>query len=219
MAEKTYLHDLDLNLNQLLNAVLQQLGVDPAAVEGQVWYKTGDKRISYFDGVQNQRVANLNDITGLWSLQGPYNAATNTPDLVTPAAGTVLKGYAYVVTTGGDFYGEELEIGDVIIASVDDPASLNDWLRVQFNLPSNVTKKFDVILDSGDANVTRTFAGGQTSFAVTHGIGSKYVSSNVYNVATDKEVSAEIETTDSNTLTVRGNGNVADGAYRISIIG
>ena len=115
MAEKTYLHDLDLNLNQLLNAVIQQLGVDPAAVEGQVWYKTGDKRISYYDGVQNQRVANLNDITGLWSLQGPYNAATNTPNLVTPAAGTVLKGYAYVVTTGGDFYGEQLEIGDVIM--------------------------------------------------------------------------------------------------------
>jgi hypothetical protein len=48
---KRFLTNLDLNKNQLLNAVLQQLTVAPSSpVEGQVYYNTIDHKIYYYDG-------------------------------------------------------------------------------------------------------------------------------------------------------------------------
>jgi hypothetical protein len=63
--------------------------------------------------------------------QGGFDAATNTPNLT---GGTgILKGYMYVVTVAGTFFGEILEIGDVIIAEKDTPNQLSDWTIVQKN--------------------------------------------------------------------------------------
>ena len=51
------LTNLDLNLNQLLNAVLQVLASDPGApVEGQVWYDSTADRIEYRDGTGTRQV-------------------------------------------------------------------------------------------------------------------------------------------------------------------
>lgn len=66
-------------------------------------------------------------------LKGGYDATGNTPDLVTPAPGAVLTGYLYFVTTAGTFFGGQLEVGDTLISTVDDPAALTDWLVVERN--------------------------------------------------------------------------------------
>ena len=66
--------------------------------------------------------------------QGSYNAGTNSPDLETPTAGTVFKGFMWTVTVLGDFFTEAVQVGDVLIAEVDDPAALTDWTVVQSNL-------------------------------------------------------------------------------------
>jgi hypothetical protein len=77
----------------------------------------------------------LSALVGGVTFIGPYNATTNAPDLVTPAPGTILKGYMYKVTVGGSaFYGEVLEPGDSLIANVDNPASLSDWTLIQVNI-------------------------------------------------------------------------------------
>jgi hypothetical protein len=49
--------------------------------------------------------------------QGGYNAATNTPDLTT-SPNSILKGWTYTVTADGTFFGEQLRVGDVLIAEV-----------------------------------------------------------------------------------------------------
>jgi len=66
--------------------------------------------------------------------KGGYNAATNTPDLDTaPVAGTIKKGDAYRVTVAGNFFTEAMEVGDSIIADIDDAAALADFTRLQAN--------------------------------------------------------------------------------------
>ena len=74
-----------------------------------------------------------NAVVGGLVYQGGYNASTNTPDLTT-SPNSILKGWTYTVTVGGTFFGEVLEVGDVLIAEQDDPSSLADWTTVQNNI-------------------------------------------------------------------------------------
>jgi hypothetical protein len=74
-----------------------------------------------------------NAVVGGLVYQGGYDAATNTPDLTT-SPNSILKGWTYTVTADGTFFGEQLRIGDVLIAEVDDPSALGDWTTVQNNI-------------------------------------------------------------------------------------
>ena len=74
-----------------------------------------------------------NAVVGGLVYQGGYNAATNTPDLTT-SPNSIKKGWTYTVTADGVFFGEQLRVGDVLIAEVDDPGALGDWTTVQNNI-------------------------------------------------------------------------------------
>ena len=108
---------------------------------------------------------------GLLEYQGGYDANTNTP--VLDSRGTqiaVQKGWTYTVTADGTFYGEEVKVGDVLIAEVDlaaDEGALTDWTTVQNNIDlasatqigiGNVAPGtgIDVTYSSGTATVTNT---------------------------------------------------------------
>jgi hypothetical protein len=65
--------------------------------------------------------------------KGSYNASTNTPDLDTSPSG-IKVGDMYTVTVAGTFYTEDLSIGDVLIAEVDNSSSLSDWTIVSKSL-------------------------------------------------------------------------------------
>lgn len=80
---------------------------------------------------------NLNNVvTGALVYQGGYNADTNTPDLESGI--DLMKGYTYTVTTGGDFLGESVQVGDMIIAEVDFPETIDNWTLVNKNIPDIV---------------------------------------------------------------------------------
>lgn len=75
---------------------------------------------------------------GTLRFQGGYDAATNTPNLTTPAAGVVTAGATYVVTVAGtitwpDTSTIDAEVGEVLIAGVDNPSTAADWVDVQRN--------------------------------------------------------------------------------------
>jgi len=74
-----------------------------------------------------------NAVVGGLVYQGGYNASTNTPDLTT-SPNSILKGWTYTVTADGTFFGEQLRVGDVLIAEVNDPSALTDWTTVQNNI-------------------------------------------------------------------------------------
>lgn len=134
MAKEDFLIDLDLNGNQLLTALMELLLSDPGSpAEARFWYNSTDKRMKYYNGTSVLTVADLSDVTGTLKFMGGYNATTNTPNLTSPAPGSVKSGYYYVVTVAGTFFGEQLEIGDSLFANVDNPASLAQWTIVQAN--------------------------------------------------------------------------------------
>jgi len=65
--------------------------------------------------------------------QGGYDANLNSPDLTT-SPNSIEKGWTYTVTADGTFFGEQLRVGDVLIAEVNDPSALTDWTTVQNNI-------------------------------------------------------------------------------------
>lgn len=65
MAKKNVLVDLDLNKNELQNAVVQNLAATPANPKaGQIWYDTTNSLIYYYDGTSSRAVGYLPPATG-----------------------------------------------------------------------------------------------------------------------------------------------------------
>tara|TARA_R100000908_G_C3748632_1_gene143511 strand:- start:281 stop:1639 length:1359 start_codon:yes stop_codon:yes gene_type:complete len=87
------------------------------------------------------------------TLKGAYNANTNSPNLdSSPSAGTIDKGDHYVVSVAGTFYTESLQEGDSLIAEVDNPSAITDWIITNNNLVTPIT---DAQVASG-ANIAQS---------------------------------------------------------------
>ena len=85
---------------------------------------------------------------------------------------------------------------------------------------ADIPSRFAVDLDgAGEASVVRVFAGGQTTWTVTHNLGTVDVDVIVKEIATGEVVSTEVIATTINAIEVIVNGNKADGVYRVTIIG
>lgn len=135
MAEKKFFVDINLQGSALKNA---KIGTNSGigSTEGAFGYDSGSHRLQYFNGSATQNVANLSDIsavTGGLIFQGGYDVGTNTPNIF--LEGAALKGFFWVVTTAGDFLGESVQVGDSIVAKVDNAGpTIADWLILQGNI-------------------------------------------------------------------------------------
>ena len=109
-----------------------------------------------------------NAVVGGLVYQGGYNAATNTPDLTT-SPNSILKGWTYTVTADGTFFGEQLRVGDVLIAEVNDPSALTDWTTVQNNID------LASLTQVGIGNVNAEPAGNLGGIAVSYNAGTAKV--------------------------------------------
>ena len=65
----------------------------------------------------------LEQVAGVGSFQGGYNASTNSPALTGSSNVALNQGDFYVVTTGGTFFSDTVEVGDLIFANSDIDAS------------------------------------------------------------------------------------------------
>lgn len=75
-----------------------------------------------------------NAVAGGTTIKGGYSAIVNVPDLTT-SPNSIEIGDTYVVTTSGLFFSEEVQVGDMLIATKSDPSVLGDWIRVNKNIP------------------------------------------------------------------------------------
>jgi hypothetical protein len=107
---------------------------------------------------------------------GGYDASTDPP-----TGASILQGYTYVVTTagsgaGGTYWSTPLAIGDLIIATVDNPSAESDWTEVNKNVAEatlttigegnvNPGEGIDVSYSNGTATVS-----GEDSTAANKGI-------------------------------------------------
>jgi hypothetical protein len=109
-----------------------------------------------------------NAVVGGLVYQGGYNAATNTPDLTT-SPNSVEKGWTYTVTADGTFFGEQLRVGDVLIAEQDDPSALANWTTVQNNID------LASLTQVGIGNVNAATAADLDGLSVTYSSGTATV--------------------------------------------
>ena len=73
-----YLNNINLNKNELQNAVIQPLATAPSSpVEGQIYYNSGDDKIYVYDGTDWQPVGDLHTIEGnSININGAVSAST-----------------------------------------------------------------------------------------------------------------------------------------------
>ena len=161
-----------------------------------------------------------NAVLGGLIYQGGYDANLNSPDLTT-SPNSILKGWTYTVTVGGTFFGEVLEVGDVLIAEVNDPSSLADWTTVQNNIgiatDGTDTGAGAAIIgisryDEDDFTVSATgfvqlnatsFAATITDTAtITHNLGTKDVIIQLFDTATAETVYADVVRASTTTATI-----------------
>lgn len=129
--DKKFFVDINLQGNALNNATI---GSNSDMTKGGSFQYNGT-RLEYYNGSVVQQVADLSDIsavTGGLIFQGGYDPTTNIPNI---ADGTAKKGYFWVATAAGTFLGEAVQVGDSLIATVDEAgASIGDWLILQGNV-------------------------------------------------------------------------------------
>ena len=122
MAEKKFFVDINLQGSALTNATI---GTNSSLTKAGSFGFDGT-RLKYFDGTAIKDVANLSDIsavTGGLIFQGGYDPTTDTPDITD---GTALKGYFWAATAAGTFLGESVQVGDSIVAKVDNAGATLD---------------------------------------------------------------------------------------------
>ena len=310
-----YLNNIDLNKNELQNAVIQVLGSAPSSpVEGQVYYDSTDDVVKYYNGTgwesmggdvtgittatgnqvsiinpggpvpqidittgtvanagtalatgdqifdfvtsgtKNARIENISDptsaqdaatknyvdtvATGLLDYKGGYDASANSPALSGASNIAIDKGDAYTVTADGVFIGEQVRIGDFIIAEVAISANsgptLGNFTITQSNIDlatagTQVSAvKGIASFDSDDFTVSSGFValqntvyvasvGGSNSVTVTHIFGTTDVNVQLFEISTGETVFAEVVRTNANTITINFAGT-APGTASIRVL-
>ena len=105
-------------------------------------------------------------LTGGVVFQGTYDASTvpGSPDLTSASSIVVEKGWAYSVDTAGTFFGEDVEVGDLLIANVDmasGASTLVKWSVLQNNVVEATDSIFGIakFTNGNGFEVTMTTAG------------------------------------------------------------
>lgn len=153
MAAKKYFANLDLNQNQIKNAVLETVTsasvVSPGA--GQVIFDTGSNVFKYYDGETWQSPVTRFEGQIVYKGSVAHNAA---------APGTVTSGDLYVFTSSGtatNYGGGVVEPGDYVIYDG------SSWVVIQGNIIEASTTSKGLVMLASDVEAA---AGSDTSKAI-----------------------------------------------------
>ena len=185
-------------------------------------------------------------VGALGNLEGGWNASSGTfPTGSTPVAGT-KKGDYWYVTTAGTTGGVAFNVGDVIIAKIDNASTTlaSDWIQLEVNRDQATETVLGVVklatqsqVNAGTDDTTAVtplklitylnnavggFAanvgnGSSTSFTLTHNLGTRDVIVSIYDNATYEEVLVDVAATTTSVVTVTFASAPASNAYRVVI--
>lgn len=123
----------------LNDSIIEQSGASNLSIGGELSMLT-NKITNVVNPTNNQDAATKNYVdntlagSGSLIFQGSYDAVNNIPNLTSGTG--ILKGWTYAVTAGPStsFWSPPLDVGDLVIANIDNPASASDWTEVQSNI-------------------------------------------------------------------------------------
>lgn len=247
MATRKVDTDLDFGaVSKLVRALMNPVASDPGTPAiGEVWFNTTDSRLKVrINGSTTQSIAAMTDITGgsitgtLWDAQSVVTAVTdNTPAAQVLGASTVLGRRSTGDITAVSFANlltDLMAIGafntavdarvavgtaalvDAAPGTLDTLNELAAALGDDANFATTMTNALNLRM--------RRFAGNYgngtlTTFTVNHNLGTTDVDVTVKIISTNKEIDAEVTTTDANNVSVSVNTVYATNALRIVVIG
>lgn len=186
------------------------------------------------------------NVGGLGNLEGGWDASSGSfPVGTIPVAGT-KKGDYWYVTVAGITGGVAFNVGDVIIAKIDNASTTlaSDWIQLEVNrdqatetalgvaelatqaevntgtddLRIVTPLKLKTLLDNRTGGYAANIGNGSaTSYAVSHGLNTVDVIVMLKDNTTLEEVFADVVITDVNTVTVSFAVAPASNAYRVII--
>jgi hypothetical protein len=186
------------------------------------------------------------NIGGLGNLEGAWDASSGSfPVGSTPTAGT-KKGDYWYVSVAGTTGGVAFNVGDVIVAKIDSASTTlaSDWIQLEVNRDQATESVLGVsrIATQAETNagtndtayitplklitlLTNSVGGyaanvgdaSNTSFAVTHNLGTRDVTVLIYDNATYEQVYADVVITSTTVITVSFAIAPASNAYRVVI--
>ena len=123
----------------LNDSIIEQSGASNLSIDGELSMLT-NKITNVVNPTDTQDAATKNYVdntlagSGSLIFQGSYDAVNNVPNLTSGTG--ILKGWTYAVTAGPStsFWSPPLDVGDLVIANIDNPASASDWTEVQSNI-------------------------------------------------------------------------------------
>lgn len=154
-----FLHNVDLNQNQLLKPVLENLGSDPASgADGQVYYNTSSNKIRYYDGSTWKQIDD--GVESVTTTDGTFIDLT--PNSATTGAITVT---ADLSATGSPSSTTYLR-GDNTWATLDANDNYQNWI---VGADAGGTKNIgsqEVLTISGDTGITTTISGAGSPYTI-----------------------------------------------------
>ncbi len=99
-------------------------------------------------------------------LTSPGNYGLQTP----PNPNIIEIGWMYTVTADGTFFGEQVRVGDVLIAEIDAPTSLSDWTTVQNNidLATSIVVGLGNVVPGSSNTITAPYSSGTATLDVVN---------------------------------------------------
>lgn len=186
------------------------------------------------------------NVGGLGNLEGAWDASSGSfPVGSTPVAGTKAGDYWYV-SVAGTTGGVAFNVGDVIIAKINSAStsSAADWIQLEVNRDqatesvlgvSRIATQTETNTGTNDTayvtplklvtylnNAVGGFAANvgdasNTSFALTHNLGTRDVTVLIYDNATYEQVYADVVMTSTTVVTVTFATAPSSNAYRVVI--
>lgn len=131
-----FLTNIDLTLNQLLNAIVQKLAADPSNVEARVYYNTTEKMLKFYDGTAwRPCYVDVSSLTGTNSQTFAIDGDAASPVKLKNSSG-VLE-----IRNGADNAYADIKVNNLIVAGTTTTVN-SETVEVADNiilLNSNVT--------------------------------------------------------------------------------
>lgn len=228
---------LQVKDSAITTAKIANLSTDINSNSASTAIPTADAVKNYVDSVAG----------GLGNLEGGWDASSGTfPVGSNPVSGT-KKGDYWYVTVAGTTGGQSFNVGDLLIAKMDNPSIANfslGWLSLEVNRDqateatlglvyvatqnavdagTNDTDavtplKLKTYLDSAVGGYAANIGDGlSTAFNLSHGLGTRDVVIVVYDNATYEEVIVDAAVTDTATVTISFATAPSSDAYRVVI--